>query len=191
MHFFGMCSSIAFDELWGMKGGVWSKVQHAVVRARLDWVLVVIERWKMGEGLIIQNTFSYSLEEVWGLHRMCVMSFPDWGEEKNSLQMCSLIQESDPALSKHGGLKIHETFEWWNAQVFKTYKIQWLDENYLHVKHIFPFSQNTDDFYFIEVVCTSSTISCSVGVRGSDRSLWRPAFKNCSPTKMTLQLTQH
>lgn len=32
---------------------------------------------KWGEGLIIQNTFSYSPEEVWGLHRMCVMSFSD------------------------------------------------------------------------------------------------------------------
>lgn len=58
----------------GNVGGVWSKVQRAVVRLRLDWVLAVIERWKMGEGLIIQNTFSYSLEEVWGPHRMCVMS---------------------------------------------------------------------------------------------------------------------
>lgn len=72
----------------GDVGGVWSKVQHAVVRARLDWVLAVIERWrerwKMGEGLIIQNTFLYSLEEVWGLHRMCVMSLRG---EKQSANM--------------------------------------------------------------------------------------------------------
>lgn len=86
--------------------------------------------------------------------------------------MCSLIQESDQALSKHRGLMIHGTFEWWNEQVFKTCKIHWLDENDLHVKHTFPLHKTLKIvLVHWSSVCASSTISCSLGVRGVQTGL--------------------
>lgn len=52
----------------GGVGGMWSKVQHAVVRARLDWVLVVIERWReMENGGRVDNSEHVFLQPGGGL----------------------------------------------------------------------------------------------------------------------------
>lgn len=48
--------------------GVWSKVQHAVVRERLDWVLVVIERLReMENGGRVDNSEHVFLQPGGGL----------------------------------------------------------------------------------------------------------------------------